>query len=472
MIVNSGQLTQAEAILFNATIIQGIHEAIEKLTDNRSDIVANKIALMRPIVIDVAKDDPLSKRIPAEMVFPFNSAICPQAEDLTSQDRPFVPLIESSIRLPIKPYGIGYWITRRDFYNDLFYTLAQVPKKLTRGIMKIVDVKLAGLLRDGCTGFDGTGKPYFATDKFGKRGNLFKKMPLNRKNLIAGLVDMLSRRTAENGDCEVPPDTLIVPPTLFAAASKAVGLRNFVNGYGVTPVNRKKRNKDKPLSMIKQVICMPELLSGGKAVDQTTWYLASCMSAAHGGPCGLLVAVEDGFEYLTNLSPSDPEVFYRNRFAFGSERYAGFAYGNGLFMSRFEAEGDSTAEKPVEAAPAEPTAKPPTVPVVAPQKSTSKIRFVQTKTPAQMSQQMTDLAEVLAKNLGYQPADILKHVDEASQLSNSSEHTVLKEKAQAVAAASSASVPAPAPSTAPTSAATPAVKTAAKKAASRKTNAA
>ena len=37
------------------------------------------------------------------------------------------------------------------------------------------------------------------------------------------------------------------------------------------------------------------------------------------------IALEPSFEFLTNLAPSDPEVFYKNRFAFAIQRFAGAA---------------------------------------------------------------------------------------------------------------------------------------------------
>lgn len=451
-IIRSGQLTQAETVLYNATIMYGLEFALKLLTD----VVADKIALVRPIVIEGSASDPMSKKIPTKSMFPFSSGTPLVVEDLTDKDRPFSNLVETTVTVDIKPYGAGYYIKRTDFFNDLFYVLRQIPRKLVRAIMKLPDVHLAKLLRNGCKDADYTGKPYFAVDKFGKRGNLAKKMPLNRKNLIAGCVDMLSRQTPEGIASEVPPDTLIVPPTLFAVASKALGMRKFVDSSGATAVKRKKRDKSMPLTMIKQVIVMPELLGAGSTeADQTTWYLASCMSAEHGGPHGLLVAIDSGFEYLTNLAPSDPEVFYRNRFAFGAERYAGFAYGNSLFMSRFEAEGDTA---PVAAVP-EPAPVPTTAPTASAAPTAtpeSKIRFSTTPDKTVTDARIVEQAKEIAKHLGCNVEDILKHTTSAAQLPNSDGHTVLKDRA--VEASPPTGVPPVAPTAAPASPSAPARK--------------
>ena len=49
------------------------------------------------------------------------------------------------------------------------------------------------------------------------------------------------------------------------------------------------------------------------------------------------IGVEEGFEFLTNLAPSDPTVFLKNEFAWAGERYAGVGYGLTAFLSRCEA---------------------------------------------------------------------------------------------------------------------------------------
>ena len=79
------------------------------------------------------------------------------------------------------------------------------------------------------------------------------------------------------------------------------------------------------------------LADGGASIDTTTWYVAECMNHAHGGAVGLLLGVEEGFEFLTNLAPSDPTVFLKNEFAWAGERYAGVGYGLTAFLSRCEA---------------------------------------------------------------------------------------------------------------------------------------
>ena len=349
-IINSGQLTAQETILFNATIMAGLENAVTAVTD----VISEKIALTRPVVIEGSASDPMSKKIPNTMVFPFSPPTA-QVEDLTEQDRPFHPLVRNNVPLQIKPYGTGYWITRKDFFNDIYYTLQQVPKKLARAAMKATDVQLARLLRNGKTTLDYTNTFAFSSTKpvsvngtvSGTYSNLYTATALTSINLGSVVQQMMGRLNEDGLSLGLMPDTLIVPPTLFQAAQIAVNMKSIVfsgtAGVGnLAPgqANNTAAQGDNWVAysgLIKQVLVMPELIgSGSQVADQTTWYVAEAMNETHGGPVGLLLAADPGFEFLTNLSPSDPEVFYRNRYAWACERYIGTAFGVTSFLSRAE----------------------------------------------------------------------------------------------------------------------------------------
>ena len=66
-------------------------------------------------------------------------------------------------------------------------------------------------------------------------------------------------------------------------------------------------------------------------------------------------AVEEGFELLTNMSPSDPNLFLKNSFAWAVERHAAAGYGDPAYITRFEVGGPSQPHpddlKPVGDAP-------------------------------------------------------------------------------------------------------------------------
>ena len=350
-IINSGQLTAQEVILYNATVMAGLENASTAITD----IWSEKVALIRPVVAEGSGTDPMSKKIPNEMVFPFSPATA-QAEDLTEQDRPFHPLVRNSVRLLIKPYGTGYYILRKDFYNDIYGTLAFVPKKLARAAMKAVDIQLARLLRNGKTTLDYTGTFAFSTTKpisvngavSGTYSNLYTSTALTQINLGSVVQQMMGRLNEDGLSLGLMPDTLIVPPTLYQAAQIAVNMKNIVfsGAAGVGNLAPGQANNTAAVGdnwiaqsgMIKQVVIAPELIgSGSSPSDQTTWYVAECLNEEHGGAVGLLAARDPGFEFLTNLSPSDPDVYYRNRFSWAIERYLGTGYGVTQFLSRCEA---------------------------------------------------------------------------------------------------------------------------------------
>lgn len=348
-IINSGQLTAQQTIIFNSTIMAGLENAVTAVTD----VVSEKIALTRPAVIEGSVSDPMSKKIPQNVIFPFSPPTA-QAEDLSQQDRPFHPLVRNNVVVPVAPYGTGYWIKRSDFFQDLYYTLSMIPKKLARAAMKLTDVQLASLLRNGKTTLDYTGTNAFSTTKpisvngaiSGTYSNLYTTTALTSINLGTVVSQMMGRLNEDGLALGLMPDTLIVPPTLFQQAQIATNMKSIVfsgtAGVGnLAPgqANNTAAQGDNWVAMaglIKQVIVMPELLIGNQSIDQTTWYVAECQNEAHGGPVGLLLAAEPGFEFLTNLSPSDPEVFYRNRFAWGIERYVGVGFGTTQYLSRCE----------------------------------------------------------------------------------------------------------------------------------------
>ena len=349
-IINSGQLSTGEAIIYTAAIMEGLENAVTAVTD----VVAPKIALTRPVVLEGTASDPMSKKIPQTMFFPFSPPTA-QAEDLTQTDRPFNPLVRNTVKVDIKPFGVGYYVQRKDFYNDVYYTLAQVPKKLARAAMKLSDIELAKLLRNGKTTLDYTGTAAFSSSKpisvngaiSGTYSNLYTSSPLTAINLGTVVSDMMSRLNEDGLPLGLMPDTLIVPPTLFQAAQIATNTKSIVfsgaAGVGnLAPgqANNTAAQGDNWIAysgLIKQVIVMPELLQGNASIDRTTWYVAECMNESHGGPVGLVQAADSAFEFLTNLSPSDPEVFYKNRYAWAIERYLGTAYGITSFLSRAEA---------------------------------------------------------------------------------------------------------------------------------------
>ena len=349
-IYNAGQLTAQELNIYNSAVMAGLENAVTAVTD----VVAPKIALSRPVTIEGSGGvSDVTRKVPKTMVFPFSPPTA-QAENLEGQDRPFHPLVRNTVTVPINRYGTGYFIQRQDFFKDLYGTLGNVPKKLARAALKLADVELARLLRNGKTTLDYTQTFAFSTTKpispsgaiSGTYSNLYTASALTATNLGNVVADMMGRVNEDGLSLGLMPDTLIVPPTLYPAAQQAVNMKS--NVYSGTAgvgnlwpgqANVTAAAGDNWLAytgMIKQVIVMPELLQGGQSIDRTTWYVAESMNESHGGPVGLLLAADPGFEFLTNLSPSDPEVFYKDRFAWAIQRYLGVGFGVTSFLSRCE----------------------------------------------------------------------------------------------------------------------------------------
>ena len=321
-IINSG-ITQDEAEVYSSTILAGIDNAEAKYL-SLGDSLAAKIGTLRPINnAPLYPKNPLSKKIPNEILFPIVNASSGM-EDISDKERSLQEVFGVSLRLPVRVFSTGYSVRRRDFYNDIFAYLGNVPKLLASAALTLMPKLFARLLRAGTAAPGPKGDPFFS----GK--NLRHHAPLSRDVLRAGLAEMASR-CGEDGEClALKGDTLIVPPGLFSEATEIA----------------------KEFPGITQVVELTGLVHEADPTSTTTWYLASCRGLR--GALALLGAVEEGFELLTNMSPSDPNLFLNN-FAWAAERHAAAGYGDPAYITRFEAGGPSLPQpddlKPVGDAP-------------------------------------------------------------------------------------------------------------------------
>lgn len=308
-IINSG-VTKDEAEVYSAVIQEGVEDAAAKYSSLGGSLAA-KIGTLRPInTTPLYPKNPLSKKIPNEILFPIASA-APEMEDISNKDRSLQEVFNTAPRLPVKVFSAGYSVRRRDFYNDIFAYLSNIPKLLTDAALTLLPKLFARLLRTGTAAPGPKGNPFFS----GK--NLRHHAPLSRDVLREGLAEIASR-CGEDGEClGLKGDTLIVPPGLFSEATEIA--------------------KDFP--EITQVVELAGLVHADDPTSTTTWYLASCLGPR--GALALLGAVEEGFELLTNMSPFDPTLFLKNQFAWAVERYAAVGYGNPAYITRFEAGGPS-----------------------------------------------------------------------------------------------------------------------------------
>ena len=292
MNTNEHQPTPEEVEVYSAAIMEGLQARVILVADAAS--TAAKIGTIRPLGED--------GKIPREVIFDM------QVPSGQASKPGFNPLIRE--RSMVRPFRAKYIIRREDFYKNLGDTLTAVPRVLVRSTMLLMKNIFARLLRSGDILPPGyAGLPFFAVDKFGATGNLHHNTPLTRAAVDTGIDEMATRG--------IVADTLIVPPALYGAAVQSVHMP----------------------SRIKQIIYLPEL-DNGAAVMTSTWYLASCLGP--NGPRALYGAVEEGFEFLTNLG--NPYSI-SDSFIWMAERHAAFEYGDAAYINRYE-QGEPSAPHP------------------------------------------------------------------------------------------------------------------------------
>ena len=305
MNTNEHQPTPEEVEVYSAAIMEGLQARVILVADEAS--TAAKIGTIRPLGED--------GKIPREVIFDMQK----------HGPEGFKPLIRE--RSMVRRFRAKYTISRQDFCKNLGDTLTAVPRVLVRQTMLLMKDIFARLLRSGDILPRGyAGLPFFAVDKFGATGNLHHNTPLTRAAVDAGIDEMAAQG--------IVADTLIVPPALYGAAVQSVEMNNHVfSGEDGAVVTRSEPSR------IKQIIRLPEL-DNGAAVMTSTWYLASCLGPD--GPRALYGAVEEGFEFLTNLG--NPYSI-SDSFIWMAERHAAFEYGDAAYINRYE-QGEPSAPHP------------------------------------------------------------------------------------------------------------------------------
>lgn len=346
-----GQVTPQELLVFTATIHAGLDQA---LNDNAGDIHYPNICFVKNAVETYNGGDGTvqwAQRIPDELIFNF-SPPTGQMEELEGNNKTFHPLVRGAIRVKVKQYHLGYKISKKDFLNDVYGTLAAVPRKLARGARKLGDILVARLLRNGKVTKDYTKTNFFATGKplspsgarSGNFNNLFTGAgaALTSINLGRIIAEMMSLTNEDGLSLNVMPDTLIVPPTLYPEAVIAVKMITNVFSDGnpapgqVAGTAAHGANWVAMEGMIKRVVKMNELLIGGAAIDRRTWYVAETMNPDRGGAWGILYAETPNVDFMQSMALNDYSVAFLNEFTWGVERWAGVAPGLPHLIARCE----------------------------------------------------------------------------------------------------------------------------------------
>jgi hypothetical protein len=184
----------------------------------------------------------------------------------------------------IAPYGAGYSTTRDDFLADTALSIEQITSGLVNGVERVEEVALAEALS--------------AARKAGKVTTT-PSMTLSQENLEKSLTKLR--------DQGIDADILIVSQAQSTLAeSLAPYIKSVVTLDGLAAVHD------------KCITCRAPVVQDHG--EPEVWYLAQ---SCRGDKFAFITATENGFEFLTNIAPSDPTVFFKNRFGFGVQQYAG-----------------------------------------------------------------------------------------------------------------------------------------------------
>lgn len=345
-VLDFGQLSAQETLVYTSMIELGMQQAFL----NAPIQEYQKISVIRSAGGQLqGLPGAMGRTIAKEILFPWAPPTA-RMEQFT-EDRTFLPLVRDTIRVPITPWQIGYKCRRTDFFNDVQGTLRNIPQMLMRPVLKLADTLVAAVLRNGKVDLCYTGQPFFSTTQpvspAGANNltysNLFTSSPLTSANVGAGISYMMGLKGEDNLPLNIRPDTLIVPPALYAAAVQAVELKTNVYSTNGNPFPGQAagtasfaENWVAQSGIIKQVVVMPELTDGGASIDTTTWYLAECQNPARGGAWGLLYGEDPSTEVTLMMAPDSPSVAARDEFTWGVQKWAGARAGIPFLVQRHE----------------------------------------------------------------------------------------------------------------------------------------
>lgn len=345
-ILNFGQLTSQELLVYTALIEQGMTQAFL----NAPVMNFSKISYVRNISEQIAGlAGAQGKVVPSDILFPIAPPTLRMREFV--EDSTFNPLIRETVRMKIRYWQGGYKCRRQDFYADVQNTIRNVSEALVRPTLKLADQLVAEVLYNGKVLTDYTNTPFFSTTKpispsgaiSGTYSNLYTSSPLTSANVSAVINNMMSLVGEDDLPLNVMPDTLIVPPTLYSAAVQAVELRTnvFSNGNPFPgQANNTASFADNWIAhtgIIKQIVVLNELLDSGNASDRTTWYLAECQNPTRGGAWGLLLGQDPATEISILMDPRDYNVAFRDEFIWNAKKFMGASPGLPQLVARADA---------------------------------------------------------------------------------------------------------------------------------------
>lgn len=351
---NIGGVTGNAALIYTATIYHQLDQALSNPGAKPAwqgsvapictyQNVASKIADM---------EGAMGKVIPKEAVFAFSPPTA--AMELLTGGRTLHPLVRESIKVTVNRYGTGYYVDRADFYGDVAGILRKMPQKLARPALKLGDVLLAAVLRNGTA----TPDPLVPSVNFFSANhpvspagansltypNLYTSAGLTAAQVQRVYAGMRALKNEDGLSLNVKPDTMICPAELEPAAIQATQIEYNVYSRGdnaFTPAQSAAtaamgQNWIASTKAIKQIVVLPELTQGGASIDTTTWYLSECANPEHGGAPGLILAEDPAVEFFAQFGLNDVEVYNNDRFAAAIQKFSGAGPGLAQWIARAE----------------------------------------------------------------------------------------------------------------------------------------
>lgn len=351
-----GQVTGNSALILTATVYTGLDKALNNPAQKPAwmGAGAGPIATYQNVAEQIqATPGMMGKVVPKTAIFAFSPPTAAMAAMASGGGRTLHPLVKESLKVEVGRYGCGYFVERQDFFADVQGIIRRVPEKLARPAVKIGDVLLAAVLRNGKTVQDYTSTNFFATGKpvsiagatTAVFANLYTSTALTATGVQRVWSGMRGLKNEDGLSLNIRPDTVICPPELEAAAIQATQIEYNVYSQTANPFNAGQaaataamgQNWIATTKSIKQIVVLPELTQGGQSIDLTTWYLAECGNPEHGQAPGLVLAEDPAVDFFVQMDNSSQEVWSNDRFAWAIQKWVGAGPGLPQFIARCEA---------------------------------------------------------------------------------------------------------------------------------------
>jgi hypothetical protein len=186
--------------------------------------------------------------------------------------------------IKVAPYSCGYTTMREEFLAAPSQNIERITSGLIHGVERVEEVALAEAIS--------------VARKEGKIATT-PNMPLCQESFDKALKQL--KEQGIDADMLIIPQTLADPGALLSDQVKSVIVLDGLADVAVQCTTCKTPIEHNP-------------------GEPQTWYLAQ---RCRGDKFAFITATEKGFEFLTNIAPSDLTVFFQNKFGFAVQQWAG-----------------------------------------------------------------------------------------------------------------------------------------------------